>query len=305
MKKKLGYLFLTACCITFFSSCGMQQTESNTSETVDEQETTEVFSENDSLVEVYNDWQPLPISSIPMFASVSTEDILKGNPILYTRYKIEGWVFEWLVSDYYNEENDFINDCVLVVSKEDDLAEPQIIYAEAEGGLGYASRITVENRFLYVDVNFDNLPDLLICAGPRGNQMVVRYYCFLQSENGFYEAPTFTDIMNPAIDAKNKMILSQWRNSVASHSWAEYTYQEGVYTESRELMEDMEYDDSTGEVWVWTVNGKEIGRSDSLTEEEIYNLLYGENSEWKIGSDKWRTLYNSGLTVDYSIYDEP
>lgn len=331
MKRNLGYLFLVICCVTLFSGCGVKQTESNTenpeaeenisqeisteaeddaivesniSEVVDEQETAELFSENDNLLEVYNDGQQLPTSSIPMIASVSPEEILKGNPILYNRYKTDEWIFEWLVSDYYNEENDFVNDCVLVVSKEDDLMEPQTIYAEAEGGLGFATAVKVENRFLYVDANFDNLPDLLICTGHHGTQGLITYYCFLQSENGFHEAPTFTDIANPAIDAENKMILSQWRNSAVSHSWAEYIYQDGIYSESRVLTEDLEHGHSD-EVWVWTVDGEEIGRSDSLTTEEIDNLLYNENSEWRITSDRWRTLYNDGLTADFSIYSEP
>ncbi len=53
------------------------------------------------------------------------------------------------------------------------------------------------------------------------------------------------------------------------------------------------------------MNGETIGRSDELSMEEIYDLLYSENSEWGILGDRWRTLYNNGLTADYSIYDEP
>ena len=59
------------------------------------------------------------------------------------------------------------------------------------------------------------------------------------------------------------------------------------------------------DTWVWNVNGVEIARSDEMTEEEIYEFIYGENSEWGIACDRWRTIYNEGLTVDYSIYSEP
>ena len=41
------------------------------------------------------------------------------------------------------------------------------------------------------------------------------------------------------------------------------------------------------------------------TEEEIIVLLYGENSQWKLADDRWRTLYNNGMMADFSIYDEP
>ena len=59
------------------------------------------------------------------------------------------------------------------------------------------------------------------------------------------------------------------------------------------------------EVWIWTVNGEVIGRSDELTRKEIDDLIYNENSEWGISGDRWRTIYNQGLTTDYSIYSEP
>lgn len=123
------------------------------------------------------------------------------------------------------------------------------------------------------------------------------------------EAPTFTDIPNPAVDTENKLILSQWRNSAASHSWAEYKYQDNEYVMDRELREDIasyeEEQNSDEDIWVWTVNGEEIGRSDVLSESEIDDLLYNENSEWRLADDRWRTIYNNGMTADWSIYDEP
>ena len=123
------------------------------------------------------------------------------------------------------------------------------------------------------------------------------------------EAPTFTDIPNPAVDTENKLILSQWRNSAASHSWAEYKYQDNEYVMDRELREDIasyeEEQNSDEDIWVWTVNGEEIGRSDVLSESEIDDLLYNENSEWRLADDRWRTIYNNGMTADWSVYDEP
>lgn len=179
-----------------------------------------------------------------------------------------------------------------------------MIHVKAERG--YGTQVSIENKLLYADVNFDGVPDLLVCAGLFGNQLASAYYCFLQTDDGFVEAVSFTDISNPAIDAEHNVVRSQWRNSAASHRWGEYKYQDGAYVLDRKLREDcMISDDHNEDIWVWTVNGEEIGRSDELSLEEIEDLLYSEKSEWQIMDDRWRTLYNGGLTADYSIYDEP
>lgn len=257
--------------------------------------------EENGLLEIYVDSTPISITEDVMIADVSPQEILSGNPIIYDRFRIDGWIFEWLISDYYE---DFWEDGVLVVSRENERKDAQVIHVKAEGG--YGTQVSIENKFLYADVNFDGVPDLLVCAGLFGNQLASGYYCFLQTDDGFVEAPTFTDISNPAIDAEHNLVRSQWRNSAASHSWGEYKYQDGAYVWDRELREDcMISDDTNEDIWVWTVNGEEIGRSDELSSEEIDDLLYSEKSEWQIMDDRWRTLYNGGLTADYSIYEEP
>ncbi|MDE7436269.1 MAG: hypothetical protein K2N01_10695 [Lachnospiraceae bacterium] len=239
------------------------------------------------ILEIYAGRDVISVSGDTMIAQVSPQEILMGNPILYDRFRTDGWIFEWLVSDYFDDNNWFFEDGVLVVSRENDTENAQIIHVTAEGG--YATWVSAENRFEYMDVNFDDIPDLLICTGHRGNQGALTYYCFLQTENGFVESPTFTDIPNPSIDADNKLILSQWRNSALSHSWAEFKYQDNVYVMYRELCEEA-VPDSAKDIWVWTVNNEEIGRSDELTMEEIEDLLYNENSEWRISEDRWRTI---------------
>lgn len=258
--------------------------------------------EENGLMEIYAGRDIVSVSEKVMIAQVSPQEILTGDPVIYDRFRTDGWIFEWLISDYYDDNNWFLEDGVLVVSREGDTEDVQIIHVQAEGG--YGTWVSVKNKFEYVDVNFDGLPDLLICTGHHGNQGLLTYYCFLQTESGFVESPTFTDISNPAIDADNRLILSQWRNSAASHSWAEYQCQDNAYVMYRELCEYPD-PDSDGKIWVWTVNGREIARSDELSNEEIWDLLYSENSEWGIAGDRWRTLYNNGLTTDYSIYSEP
>ncbi len=265
----------------------------------------ETLQSRNSVMEIYNEGNEILFSKDIMTAQVSPQEILSGAPILYDRFWIDGWVFEWLISDYSDNDNWFIEDGVLVISRENDAKASQVIRVTAEGG--YAAWVSAENKFKYVDVNFDGIPDLLICTGHHGNQGALTYYCFLQTENGFVEAPTFTDIANPSIDAERKLILSQWRNWALSHSWAEYQCQNNTYSLYRELCEEPDSDASKDgkDIWVWTVNDEVVARSDELSEEEIVDFLYGENSEWKLADDRWRTLYNSGMMEDYSIYAEP
>lgn len=264
----------------------------------------EIPTEENGILEIYDGRNEISISEHIMIAQISPQEILSGNLVLYDRYRTDGWVFEWFISDFCNEDNDFLEDGVLVISREGDMDNTQVIHVTAEGG--YGTWVSVENKFEYVDVNFDDIPDLLICTGHHGNQGLVTYYCFLQTENGFEEAPTFTEISNPSIDAEHKLILSQWRNWAASHSWAEYKCQDNTYTRYRELCEEAVWDEDADEdIWVWTVNDEEVLRSDECSEKETFDFLYGENSEWQIADDRWRTIYNNGLTADYSIYAEP
>lgn len=263
---------------------------------------TEIPTEENGLLEIWNNGDSITLSEEILTAQVTLSEILSGNPIIYDRFRIDGWIFEWLISDYYDEDNWFLEDGVLLVSRESVAEDLQVIPVKAEGG--YATWVSVKNKFEYIDVNFDDIPDLLICTGHHGNQGVLTYYCFLQTENGFVESPTFTDIPNPSIDVEHKLILGQWRNSAASHSWAEYKCRNNEYMMERELREELEWD-SDEEIWVWKVNGEEIGRSSELSMLEIDDLIYNENSEWGIAGDRWRTIYNNGSIIDYSIYDEP
>lgn len=226
-----------------------KRTDMPTSESLQED-----LAEEDGVVEIYAGGDVINISEDRMTAQISPQDILTGNPILYNRFQADGWIFEWLISDY-DDDNWFLEEGVLVISREGNTEEIQIVPVKAEGG--YATWVSANNKFEYVDVNFDTVPDLLICTGHHGNQGALTYYCFLQTDTGFVEAPTFSDIPNPSIDAENQLILSQWRNSAASHSWAEYKYEDNIFVLSRELREELLVV-SDEEIWIWTVMGKKL-----------------------------------------------
>lgn len=284
--------------------------EDTVSETDSEDEVEKPIPNDDGSLEIYSAREVISLSDDMIVGQVALEDILLGNPILYDRVLIDGFVFEWILTDYENEDeyNYSFEEGVLIISKEDDAEYTQVIHTQGEGG-GWGPPASLSNKFEYMDVNFDDIPDLLICTGHHGNQGAVTYYCFLKTDAGFVEAPTFTEIANPSVDTENKLILSQWRNSAVSHSWAEYKYQDNAYVLYRELREDAEAPegakDASDYIWVWTVNGEVIGRSGELSELEIVDLLFNENSEWRIADDRWRTIYNNGMTADYSIYNEP
>ncbi|MCM1254016.1 MAG: hypothetical protein NC321_14450 [Clostridium sp.] len=263
----------------------------------------EMSLEKNGVVEIYNGGKMIWIPENITAAQISVREALLGNPVRYDRFRADGWIFEWLVSDYYDDDGE---DAVLFVSRGGDTADTQMI--RITGKDKYGAPVAPEHKFQYMDVNFDNLPDLLICAGHHGNQGAISYYCFIQTKDGFVEAPSFIEIANPSVDVENKMILSQSRGGASTHYWSMYQWQDNECVLYRQLCEESvreEKDSGETRVWVWSINGEEAARDDELSEEEIVEFLYGENSEWRIADDRWRTIYNHGMIVDYSIYNEP
>lgn len=289
MKRKFNAFWGFVIILTIIVGCGSQKENNNVSDTEKEnnsisdteKEIETETSEHNKILNKLEVSEEIEITSDSLFADVSIEEVLKSEPKVYERYTADGFVFEWLVSDYENKDNEFLEDAVLIVSKENQPSDVQIIYVEGEAAGG--TMVSSEDRFLYEDVNFDQQPDLLVCSGNHGTQGALTYYCFLQTDDGFVEEPEFTNIANPIIDTPNKLILSLWRNSAASHSWAEYEYKDGEFVKKRTLTENVE-----NEVSIWDVDGKVIGRSDQLTEAEIDDLIYNEKSDWGIEGDRWK-----------------
>lgn len=148
------------------------------------------------------------------------------------------------------------------------------------------------------DVNFDGKNDILICLGHFGNQGAITWKCFLSSDSGFLHCKSFTDIANPAIDSDNQLIRSVWRNSAASHGWGLYRFIENEFVLTECLTEEgIEWKEDKP-VFGWRdeilVNG-EWQMRESFTEkdsdaETIKNKLYGPDSYWALGDEKWIAL---------------
>lgn len=160
-----------------------KRTDMPTSESLQED-----LAEEDGVVEIYAGGDVINISEDRMTAQISPQDILTGNPILYNRFQADGWIFEWLISDY-DDDNWFLEEGVLVISREGNTEEIQIVPVKAEGG--YATWVSANNKFEYVDVNFDTVPDLLICTGHHGNQGALTYYCFCRQILGLWKRRPF------------------------------------------------------------------------------------------------------------------
>lgn len=211
-----------------------------------------------------------------LLAPIPLEEAVLGNLVGYARIRADGWVFEWLESDYYNNTPEMSYQEEKVLISREGGQDCQVFemwdYSWPD--------VDPEEKLLYdEDVDFDGLPDLLACTGHHGNQGFLTYDCYLQRDSSFEECPSYADIWFPTIDSDNKRILSFHRNSAASHTWGIYEFRDGEFVPTHFLTEEPAPDwqptkENDGDVvWQWTVDGKIVGRSDTLTEEEIDQLF--------------------------------
>lgn len=281
------------------SSSKKEEESSSLDKVEDETEkSTEKETEKDTEENTENTQQEeevVKITSDLMQAPVKLEDILLGKPVTYERYEEDGFTFEYLISDYEYESYS-MEDAVLVISSSDNHKNYQAIKVSAEGAGGCKT----EKKFIYEDVNFDGKSDMLICTGYHGNLGFPSYYCFLRDGDKFVEEPSFTDICFPAIDKENKIIRGMQRSGAACHIYMEYKYIDGEYKRTDTLVEYAESSSDGDElVWVWTVNGEEVYRAMSQTDNEPHKLFYAEESRWGIGTDRWDA--EIGKEADYRV----
>ena len=82
-----------------------------------------------------------------------------------------------------------------------------------------------------VDVDFDGNKDILIYKGGFGNQGADIYDCFLWNgnENQFKIMPSFSHILNPSIDNRQKCIYSFSRENASCYVNLKYKFRNGEF----------------------------------------------------------------------------
>lgn len=226
----------------------------------------------------------------------------------YAEYN--GQIFQYIIFELENPKNktEYTRDVyweIVVCQNGISLATLRHTLNEFAWGCPEISDLVLEK-----DVDFDGQNDILFCCGHFGNQGLIRYSCYLNHVGCLTASPSFSEIANPALDADNQVVLSSWRNSAASHSYAVYTWIDGDCVETERLTEELIQVDNGDSLWTWTdeifSNGEwklyEYFTEDDYDRETIQRKLYGKDSKWGIDQDRWRTLYNNGLMSDFSIY---
>lgn len=94
----------------------------------------------------------------------------------------------------------------------------------------------------FVDVDFDGNKDLLIYKGGFGNQGADIYDCFLWNDNKhqFKIAPSYSYILNPSIDNRQKCIYSFSRENASSYVNVKYKFQNGEFRAISTLKEKVD-----------------------------------------------------------------
>ncbi len=177
--------------------------------------TVNITEKDNKLIEIFDPEDSITIPNNSAYFKFK-KDILNGQPMKYYSFEYDNKTFEWLTPKN-KDEISFKENAVLLITYNN---KTQIIKVKGEGGQG--TYVEPNDKFSFVDVNFDGNPDLMVKAGTFGNQEAAKYYCFIQTNKGFKEVPKFVDILNPVIDKENKVIKSEWRNSANSYGKAEY-----------------------------------------------------------------------------------
>ena len=83
------------------------------------------------------------------------------------------------------------------------------------------------------DINFDGIPDVVVCLGDFGVGDSYFFYDALvwnNNDNGFEQVEEYSGIANPVIDTEKKMIVSEYTNLEGSTYREEYAWKDGKLT---------------------------------------------------------------------------
>ncbi len=253
----------------------------------------------------YSDSDSLPSNNILSQFSIADEpflrNYLKGNIQKIVTVNDNGTMYELISTDYYTDGERWEMQERFVFLYEND----SFIFKEA---LDASSEIDSEprNNLQLIDINFDGILDILVDNGHFGAEGAVAYTCFINNKDSYIKYDSFSNIPNPAIDTENKKILSTWRNSAASHSWAMFTLQNNEFIMTDCLTSIAE--ESSENDWIYIVekliDGKlqetEKFSTIDYSDEEINNIIYDKNSYWELLSKKWINLYIERTMIGFS-----
>jgi len=156
---------------------------------------------------------------------------------------------------------------------------------------------TTTLSILEVDVDFDGQSDLLIWMGGFGIQGAGRFDAFLQRDDGFVRAASFSEIMNPMINHENQSISASWRDGAFYSGVSVYNFTEDFFVVDARLVRHRRfghhrYSESLLVNGEWQisvlciVNENEDIDPDYLTQceaewnEDLYRRIYDESGYW-------------------------
>ena len=130
-----------------------------------------------------------------------------------------------------------------------------------------------EKLFNTVDVNFDGYADLEIYAhdGGAGPNYGNNYYIFNPQANRFDYNERLSDLSQPSIDAKAKLIHSYYRSGAASHGHETYAWRSGELTLVELYETDYLDEDNVSVTHQFLVDGEMKGETKIVKESELEN----------------------------------
>lgn len=235
---------------------------------------------------------------------------VEGTPLKYICVKDNNTVYELVVTDqiekgeFYSTQKRF----VFISNKKNERMECKFILNN-EYMIGDYS----DNKIILADVNFDEKKDILIEDGGFGAQQMQRFTCYLKKDGAYEECKSFSDIGNPHIDEQNKKILGSWRDGAVGYGWEMYAFDGTEFVLTDCLTKQLIYgetDKDEDEAWEYIIEKQvgdelqemEVFTSKDLTDKEIYEKIYDENSDWALSAEKWNNLYMIDKVKGLSIY---
>lgn len=161
-----------------------------------------------------------------------------------------------------------------------------------------------------VDVNFDGYNDILLLKDIQGSHANYIYnsYIWNHSIGEFVKNESFSNIINPAIDSKNKKILSVSTNWAASHTFRMYSFLEGEFVLTNEFTEEAVDVSDAGKPQQWHIVEKKLidGKLKKVNDQIFsdknnaeVSQYYKDGSFWDVENLKWyNSDYGKNLGID-------